>query len=402
MNPQLDKLQPYPFERLTALLAGLQPPADQPLISLAVGEPKHAIPEVILAALQDNLSGISHYPSTRGEETLREAIAHWLIHRFKLCQIDPRSQILPVNGTREALFAFAQTTINSDTQAKPLVGMPNPGYQIYEGAALLANAEPLYLPCLEENHFLPDLNQITAEQWQRLQLLYLCTPGNPTGAVMPLDYLQQVIQLAEEHDFIIASDECYSEIYPDESHPPPGLLEAATKMGHDNFSRCMVFHSLSKRSNVPGMRSGFVAGDARLIDRFFKYRTYHGCAMSPAVQAASIVAWSDEYHVRANRDLYRDKFTAMLTILNPILGVSASDASFYLWPKAPGGNDEEFVKTLWSKAHIRCLPGRYLGREMITGQPSSNPGAGRVRLSLVAPGKDCEEAAQKIVNLLKA
>jgi len=310
MNPDLDKLRPYPFARLARLKEGITPVADRDHIPLSIGEPRHAPPHFIGQELLSHLHGLAAYPLTRGGDPLREAIGEWLTRRYSLKEgaLDPERHILPVNGTREALFAFAQAMVDRTT--RPVVMMPNPFYQIYEGAALLAGAEPWYLNCMAENGFLPDFEWVPPEIWRRCQLLYLCSPGNPTGAVADLATLQRLIHLAEEHDFIIASDECYSEIHFDEQNPPPGLLQAAAAAGRSGFSRCVVFHSLSKRSNVPGLRSGFVAGDARLIERFLLYRTYHGCAMPPPVQAASAKAWSDEEHVKENRRRYREKFVS--------------------------------------------------------------------------------------------
>ena len=308
MNPALAQLRPYPFERLRALLAGAKPPADLTHISLSIGEPRHAPPQFVLDALTANLAGYGSYPTTAGIPQLRAAAAAWLTRRFQLPQgsVDPETMVIPVNGTREGLFAFAQAMV--DAARAPLVVMPNPFYQIYEGAAFLAGAQPYFLGNDRANAYLPDLDDVPPEVWQRCQLLFLCSPGNPTGAVASIDYLRRAIALADRYDFVIASDECYSEIYLDEAHPPPGLLQAAVASGHDGFERCVVFHSLSKRSSVPGLRSGFVAGDARLIQSFLQYRTYHGCAMPLPTQFASIAAWNDDDHVVENRRLYREKF----------------------------------------------------------------------------------------------
>lgn len=398
MNPRLARLQPYPFERLAGLLAGAVPPADRAPISLGVGEPQHPAPDCARQAIIDNLDGFSRYPATRGEAELREAIADWLTRRFGLegCPPDPDTQILPVAGTREALFAFAQAVVAGPTTR---VALPNPGYQIYEGATLLAGAEPLYLPCRADNGFRPDLDAVTAAQWQQCELAYLCSPGNPTGAVLDAGYLARALALAERHDFLLAADECYSEIYSDEQAPPPGLLEVAARQGNDRFQRCVVFHSLSKRSNLPGLRSGFVAGDADVLRQFLRYRTYHGATLGPPVQAASRAAWSDETHVLANRDAYRAKFDAVLPILAPVLDVARPAGSFYLWPALPedvaAGNDETFIRALFEQEHLRAVPGRYLGREA----GGSNPGNGRLRLSLVAGVPECIEAAHRIVRV---
>jgi len=395
MNPDMSQLQPYPFERLAALFQGITPPAGLDAISLSIGEPRHATPGFITEEVITHLHGLSRYPSTRGQPELRAAVSAWLERRFRLpagC-IDPERQVLPVNGTREALFAFAQCSI--DRSRDPLVLMPNPFYQIYEGAALLAGARPWFLNTTRETGFLPDFASVPQDVWRRCQLLYICSPGNPTGTVMDIPRLQQLLELADEHDFVIASDECYSEIYLDEAAPPPGLLQAAHAMGRGDFSRCMVFHSLSKRSNVPGLRSGFVAGDAGLIANFLRYRTYHGCAMPPATQAASIRAWQDEAHVVENRRLYREKFSAVLEILAPVMEVSAPDAGFYLWPRTPG-SDTEFARELQARQHVAVLPGSFLSRSV----NGSNPGSGHVRLALVAPLEDCVAAAARIRNHL--
>ncbi len=397
MNPDLDRLQPYPFEKLAALTAGIVPPSGLNRIALSIGEPKHPTPGIITEALIANLHGLSVYPSTRGLPELRATIASWLTKRFALPagDIDPERQVLPVNGTREALFAFAQTVV--DPSLDPLVMMPNPFYQIYEGAALLAGARPCYLPCTEENGYTPDFDSVDAASWKRCQLLYICSPGNPTGAMVDSATLQRLISLAQEHDFIIAADECYSELYFDESAPPIGLLQAAAAMGHRNYRRCVVFHSLSKRSNAPGLRSGFVAGDARIIERFFHYRTYHGCAMPLQHQHASIRAWSDEDHVATNRRQYREKFAAVLEILEGTLPVSRPDAGFYLWPATPI-EDTELAKGLLASQNVMVLPGRYLSREV----EGIDPGARRLRLALVAPKDECVEAAQRIRNYVQS
>jgi N-succinyldiaminopimelate aminotransferase len=395
MNPDLARLQPYPFERIRALLEGFTP-ADLPAVSLAIGEPKHPTPDFIHQAIAANLSGLSNYPLTKGIAALREAIAGWLTRRFQLPEgtVDAEQHVLPVNGTREALFAFAQAVVERKPGAAML--MPNPFYQIYEGAALLAGAEPVFLPCVEENGFIPDFSAVSAETWQRCQVLTICSPGNPTGAVMTLEMMQQVLALAEQYDFIVASDECYSELYFDESQPPPGLLQAAALMGNTAWKRCVVFHSLSKRSNAPGMRSGFVAGDAEILKKFLLYRTYHGCAMPPPFQAASVAAWNDETHVQANRALYRQKFTAVMDILAPVMDVKMPQAGFYLWAKTPI-DDETFTRELFARAHVHVVPGSYLSREVL----GKNPGRNRVRLALVASPQECIEAAGRIRHVLE-
>ncbi len=390
MNPLLGKLRPYPFERLRALLAGAAPPSSLPHISMSIGEPRHTPPRVVLEAFTQNLETIGNYPATLGLPQFRAAVRDWLTRRFALppASIDPETMILPVNGTREALFAFTQAVVDS-TRA-PIVAMPNPFYQIYEGAALLAGAEPYFLEQDEQHRFLPDLERVPEAVWRRCQVLFLCSPSNPTGAVASLEYLRRAIELADRYDFVIASDECYSEIYLDEARPPPGLLQAAVAAGHTSYERCAVFHSLSKRSSVPGLRSGFVAGDPKLMKSFMLYRTYHGCAMSVHTQLASIPAWNDDAHVVENRAMYREKFAKVLPILREALPIDAPDASFYLWPNV--GNDERFTRELFERKHVTILPGRYLARDTAHG----NPGVGRVRISLVASVPHCVEAAQRI------
>jgi N-succinyldiaminopimelate aminotransferase len=395
MNPDLKRLQPYPFERLAQLNAGIVPPAGLAPILLSIGEPKHPTPGFITEAVITHLHGLSNYPVTRGRPELRESIAAWLTRRFALRKgsIDPGQHVLPVNGTREALFAFAQCMI--DRSANPVVLMPNPFYQIYEGAALLAGAEPVFLNTTVDTGYLPDFDSVPDSVWSRCQLVYICTPGNPTGAVMDSTALQHLITLADRHDFIIASDECYSEIYLDEADPPAGLLQAAAAMGRDDYRRCLVFHSLSKRSNAPGLRSGFVAGDGWLIGAFLHYRTYHGCAMPPATQAASICAWEDEEHVIKNRMLYREKFRAVIDILDPVLEVKQPPAGFYLWPVTPG-DDCEFARELLAQQNVAVLPGSYLSRTA----HGINPGENHVRMALVAPYQDCIEAAGRIKSYI--
>lgn len=395
MNSDLNQLHPYPFEKIRSLLKGVTP-ANQPAVSLAIGEPKHPTPEFIHQAVMEHLNGLASYPATKGEANLRQAISTWLTQRFQLPadSLDPEQQVLPVNGTREALFAFAQAII--DRNAKPAVLMPNPFYQIYEGAAFLAGAEPVYLNCTEDHGFIPDFDAVPAELWQRCQLLYICTPGNPTGAVMSIAQLQKLINLAQQYNFVIASDECYSELYFDEDQPPVGLLQAAAQIGNSAYKHCVVFHSLSKRSNAPGMRSGFIAGDAEILAKFLLYRTYHGCAMPPPFQAASVAAWQDETHVRANRDQYRAKFEAVLEILSPVMAVKKPDAGFYLWPSTPI-DDQTFTKELVARANVHIVPGSYLSRETTAG----NPGHNRVRMALVATQAECIEAAQRIRHVIE-
>ncbi|WP_110951347.1 succinyldiaminopimelate transaminase [Pseudomonas bohemica] len=391
MNNALLQLQPYPFEKLRVLLGSVTPNPDKRPIALSIGEPKHQSPAFVAKALADNLDQMAVYPTTAGIPALREAIVNWCERRFSVAQgwLDASKHVLPVNGTREALFAFTQTVVNRSDDG--LVVSPNPFYQIYEGAALLAGAKPHYLPCLAEHGFNPDFDAVPADIWKRCQILFLCSPGNPTGALIPLETLKKLITLADEYDFVIAADECYSELYFDEDTPPPGLLTACAELGREDFKRCVVFHSLSKRSNLPGLRSGFVAGDADILKSFLLYRTYHGCAMPVQTQLASIAAWSDEEHVRANRDLYREKYDAVLSILSPVMDVQRPDGSFYLWPNV-GGDDTQFCRDLFEAEHVTVVPGSYLSRDV----DGFNPGAGRVRMALVAPLAECVEAAQRI------
>ena len=395
MNADLDALHPYPFEKLAALKAELTPPADVTHIPLTIGEPQHAPYPAALEALVRHQLEMARYPATNGLPTLRQAIAHWASQRFQLRELDSERHVVPVNGTREAIFAFVQAALDRTRPAK--VAVPNPFYQIYEGATLLAGGQPLYLDCSAENDFRPDFSAIPAATWQDVQIVFICSPGNPTGAVTPLDEFKQLIALADEHDFIIASDECYSEIYFDEQNPPAGLLQAAAAMGNDSYSNCIVFHSLSKRSNAPGLRSGFVAGDANIIDAFFRYRTYHGCAMPLHHQAASSVAWKDEKHVQENRTLYQAKFDAVLDILGGVLDVARPDAGFYLWPKTPIA-ETDFARRLYAEQNVTVLPGSYLSRDTDGG----NPGKNRVRMALVAPIEDCIEAAQRIKTCVES
>ncbi|MCK2185321.1 succinyldiaminopimelate transaminase [Halomonas getboli] len=391
MNPDLDALKPYPFERLAALKADVMPPADLAHIPLTIGEPRHAPYAGALEALTAHLGDMARYPATPGTPELRGAIADWAERRFALEDLDAGSQVLPVNGTREAIFAFVQAALDRSRPAR--VAVPNPFYQIYEGATLLAGGTPLYLDCRAEHGFRPDLDAVPAETWRDVQIVFTCSPGNPTGAVTPLDELKKLIALADEHDFIVAADECYSELYLDEAAPPPGLLQACAELGRHDYRRCLVFHSLSKRSNLPGLRSGFVAGDAELLAAFRRYRTYHGCAMSLPLQHASIAAWNDEAHVRANRDAYREKFAAVTEILTPVMDFPAPEASFYLWPAVPGGDDEAFTRSLFAEQHVSVLPGSYMGRP---GAGGVNPGAGRIRLALVDELGATVEAARRL------
>jgi N-succinyldiaminopimelate aminotransferase len=396
MNKDLSLLQRYPFEKLAELKQGLQPPAHLDHIALSMGEPRHPAPHFVIENLIAHLHQLSTYPSTQGQPALREAIAAWLGARFGIDNdlIDPSSNVLPVSGTREALFAIAQCLVDRSA-SNPLLFLPNPFYQIYEGAALLSGATPRYLDCLPQNGFLPDLDAVSAADWNDCQLIYICNPGNPTGAVMSREYLQHLIELAQRYDFVIASDECYSEIYFDENDPPAGLLGVAAAMGNTDFNRCLVFHSLSKRSSLPGLRSGFVAGDAHLLRNFLLYRTYHGCAMPPATQTASCAAWSDETHVIENRRLYREKFDQVLALLSDTLAPQKPQAGFYLWAQTPIA-DTEFARRLYAEQNVTVLPGQYLARNSGAG----NPGENRVRMALVAPLDECLDAARRINSLL--
>ncbi|WP_026687595.1 succinyldiaminopimelate transaminase [Azovibrio restrictus] len=388
MNPHLAQLQPYPFEKLRALFAGVTPNPGLKEIKLSIGEPQHATPAFIMEALAGSLKGLASYPTTLGIPALRQAITAWAQRRYAL-ELDPETEILPVNGSREALFSFAQTVIDGSRPA-PLVVSPNPFYQIYEGAAYLAGAEPRFLNTLPENGFAFDLDSLTPEEWARVQLFYVCSPGNPTGKVLSLEDWKTLFALSDKYGFIIASDECYSEIYFDEANPPLGGLQAAQLLGR-GMERLVMFSSLSKRSNVPGMRSGFVAGDRELLKKFLLYRTYHGCAMAPPVQTASVAAWNDEAHVLDNRRQYREKFAAVTPLVAQVLDTGMPDASFYLWARTPVP-DTDFARALLEAYNVVVLPGSFLARE----SRGVNPGAGFVRIALVAGLEDCLEAAGRI------
>ncbi|MDX1442769.1 MAG: succinyldiaminopimelate transaminase [Gammaproteobacteria bacterium] len=403
MNPNLKKLKPYPFERLAQLKAGCNPPADLDHIALSIGEPQHEPPAFVIDALHANSAGLAAYPQARGLPELREAIANWLTRRFKLeeDQVSADAHVVPVSGTREGLFSFVQAVVDSETPLRegaepPLVLMPNPFYQIYEGAAYLAGAEPVYLNTTAESGFLPDIDSVDVETWKRCRVLFICSPGNPTGATMDEAYFRRLIELSDEHDFIIASDECYSELYYDENRPPEGLLGVCAKMGRSNFRNCVVFHSLSKRSNVPGMRSGFVAGDADIMAGYLLYRTYHGCAMPIPSQLASVEAWNEDSHVAANRDLYRKKFDLARDILGTVTSIEIPPAAFYLWMETPI-DEEEFVRRLYDEQNLTLLPGSYLSRDTAQG----NPGKRRVRISLVPDLERCEEALHRIRRFME-
>jgi N-succinyldiaminopimelate aminotransferase len=395
MNPDLAKLQPYPFEKLRALLAGVTPDARLAPISLQIGEPKHPTPDFIKEALARSLDGLATYPPTAGSPSLREAIAGWLVGRYRLSGIDPATEVLPINGSREALFAIAQAVVDRTRGA--LVLCPNPFYQIYEGAALLAGATPVYANADRARGFAIDYAALPEAVWSRVQLAYACSPANPTGHVMTLEEWRHLFELADRHGFVIASDECYSELYFDEARPPLGALEAADRLGRRGWARLVVFSSLSKRSNVPGMRSGFVAGDAAVLKAFLLYRTYHGSAMSPAVQAASAAAWRDEAHVAANRRLYREKFAAALPLVRPPLEAAMPDGGFYLWIRTPI-DDAAFAQGLYRKYNVSVLPGSYLARDA----HGTNPGRQFIRVALVAPPDECLEGVRRIAEFARS
>ena len=396
MNPNLERLHPYPFEKLAKLKAGISVPEHLAPSSLGIGEPKHPSPAFVKQVIADNLDKLANSPTTKGLDELREAIANWASRRFQLAEgtLDPAKHVVPVNGTREGIFALVQAVVDSSKPAT--VVSPNPFYQIYEGAAFLAGADPVYLPCDASNGFIPEFDAVPESVWKDCQILFLCSPGNPSGAVIPRETLVKVIELADRHDFLIASDECYSELYPDEANPPEGLLQTCAAIGRHDFKRCVVFHSLSKRSNLPGLRSGFVAGDAEVLAGYLKYRTYHGCAMPVHNQLASIAAWNDEDHVRENRAAYRAKFEAVVSILREVMNVDFPDAGFYLWPETPM-SDETFARELSAQQNVHVLPGRYLSRTV----DGHNPGENRVRMALVAPLEECVEAARRIVEFVK-
>lgn len=391
MNTDLTHLHSYPFEKLAQLKSGATPPADRSAIFLSIGEPKQATPAFIRETIHKHLGDLSKYPATKGTPELRQVMARWLERRFQLAAVDPETQVLPVNGTREALFAFAQAVVDRSSDESPTVLMPNPFYQIYEGAALLAGAQPRYLSARAETGWVPDFHAVSDAEWRACQLLYVCSPGNPTGAVIPLETLQWLIHKAREHHFIIASDECYSELYADENAPPPGLLQAAASLGDPEFRNCVVFNSLSKRSSAPGLRSGLVAGDAAVLRDFLRYRTYHGCAMSLPYQAASAAAWADEPHVREAREAYRQKFAVAREILSPRWDCAQPAGGFYWWVKTPV-DDETFTRELFRRENVTVLPGSYLSRV----HDGMNPGHGYVRIALVAPVEECAEAARRI------
>ena len=394
MNPLLSRLHPYPFERLRHLFADVTPHPSFSPISLGIGEPRHATPPLIIEALTRHTDELATYPATAGSLAFREACANWVRRRYGVT-LNPDTQVLPVNGSREALFSFAQTVLDGNPES--LVVSPNPFYQIYEGAALLGQAQVHYVPSVASKNFAVDWDSVPVNIWQRTRLLFVCSPGNPTGAVMPLSEWKKLFELSDQHGFVIASDECYSEIYFGDK-PPLGGLQAASQLGRTDFKRLMCFTSLSKRSNVPGLRSGFVAGDAQWIAPFLRYRTYHGSAMGGMVQQASISAWNDETHVHANRALYKEKFDQVTPLLASVLDVQRPDAGFYLWAGVPGGDDEAFAKGLLAQYNVTVLPGRYLAREF----NGINPGQGRIRMALVAQPDECLQAAHRIVQFVQS
>lgn len=421
MNHNLRQLHPYPFAKMATLLADSQPNASYPAIKLGIGEPKHPPPAFVLQVLADNLGKVQHYPTTNGLPELRDAIADWLCRRFGLSGVNADSQVIPVMGTREAIFSLVQAVINPYADAadhslhnselsrcaasdcapshdtRPYVVMPNPFYQIYEGAALLANAQPYYVPCTPEHDYCADYTNVPETVWQRTQLVFVCSPNNPTGAVVSKQQWQHLIELSDRYGFVLASDECYSELYFDT--PPVGLLQACADMGRHDYRHCVVFHSLSKRSNLPGLRSGFVAGDAKILQPYLSYRTYQGCAMPLHHQYASIAAWQDETHVEDNREQYRQKFALWMDRLGDTLDLRLPDAGFYFWLKVPerfGGDDEAFVKVLYEQANIHALAGRYLSREV----NAHNPGVGYVRIALVASIEESTDAIARIEQVL--
>lgn len=398
MNPKIAALHRYPFEKLADLLKGLTPPDEKSAISLSIGEPKHAAPAFVLEEIRAHLNTISGYPVTKGIAELRQACAAWATRRFQLnrLSLDPERHVLPVSGTREALFSIVQAVVDTSKE-RPVVILPNPFYQIYEGAVLLAGAEPYYLNTLPASGYRMDFLSVPDSVWRRTQLVFICTPGNPTGAVMNREDLVGLIELAQHHGFLIASDECYSELYFDEAQPPLGLLQVANELGIGDYRRCLVFHSLSKRSNVPGLRSGFVAGDGGVMKDYLRYRTYHGPTLPVFTQKASIKAWNDEQHVQANRDLYRAKFDAVLEILAPVLNVERPEAGFYLWPETPI-DEERFTQELYKRENVLVLPGSYLSREA----QGINPGQRRVRMALVAPLAECVDAAHRVRHVVES
>ena len=397
MNPRLDLLQPYPFEKLRALLDSVTPPKGLKPIALQIGEPQHPTPALLKDALVASLGELARYPLTKGLPELREAIAAWLARRHGLGRVDAEREVLPVAGSREALFSLAQAILDPD-DPDALVACPNPFYQIYEGATLLGGARPYFVNALPQRDFRPDWRAIPAEVWRRVRIVFTCSPGNPTGRVMPREEWEELFRLADEYGFVIVSDECYSEIYFDETAPPLGAMRVARELGRSGFRSLVVMGSLSKRSNAPGLRSGYAAGDPAILERFALYRTYHGTALSNTVQRASIAAWQDEAHVVENRRLYREKFARFREILAPALPLRMPDAAFYYWAQVPGGNDEAFARDLYAAANVTVLPGSYLSREA----HGVNPGRGFVRIALVSTVEETEDAARRIRDFVSA
>lgn len=396
MNSDLSLLHPYPFEKLAQLFAQVKAAELEP-IKFSIGEPQHPAPDFVLSELSHQQALMNKYPTTKGPAFLRQTISDWACRRFQLDALDPEQQILPVNGTREAIFAFVQASFDRHHPSKNLILSPNPFYQIYEGAALLSGAQPHYLPCLASTGLQPDLRAVPNKIWQDCQIVFVCSPNNPTGALLSLDDYQYLFALADQHDFIIAADECYSEIYADESKPPLGLLQACQQLGRHDYRQCVVFHSLSKRSNLPGLRSGFVAGDAQIMADFLRYRTYHGCAMPLPVAHASQLAWQDESHVQQNRDLYRLKFAKVSHILAPYIQCPLPQAGFYLWLPTPI-DDQAFAQGLYQQQNVSVLPGSYLGRTV----DGLNPGSHYVRMALVATLDECIEGAERLATYLES
>jgi len=390
MNPRLDLLQPYPFERLRSLLGATKPPASLRPISLGLGEPQHPTPALVKEALAANLAGLSRYPVTLGMPELRAAVSEWLARRHNIPAPDPAKQVIPVNGSREAIFSIAQAVLDPG-EKDALVALPNPFYQVYEGSTLLAGAKPCFINAVAANGLAPDWDAVPQSTWPRIRMMYVCTPSNPHGRVMTLEDWKRVFDLSEKYGFIVVSDECYSEIYFDEARPPLGALAAARRLGRDTYPRLVVLGSLSKRSSAPGLRSGYAVGDAAVLERYMAYRTYHGAAMSNAVQMASIAAWKDEAHVIENRRLYREKFAAFFERVNPVLPLAMPDAAFYFWANV-GPDDVAFTRDLFAETHITVLPGSYIAREA----SGVNPGRGYVRMALVSTVEDAVEAADRV------
>ena len=386
----------YPFERLNNLLAPLTPNSNATAISLSIGEPKHHPPDFALETLSDQekmRALLATYPSTKGTPKLRQSISTWLKSRFSL-EVDYEAEILPVNGTREALFSFAQAVISNKTN--PIVIMPNPFYQIYEGAALLAGASTFFCSSFETNNYLQDFESIPSETWRNTELIYICSPANPTGKSLSEDQIEKLIDLAHQYDFTIASDECYSEIYSSSHNKPNSLLKISENIGNKSFEKCIIFHSLSKRSNLPGLRSGFVAGDSSLLKQYFLYRTYHGCAMAGHAQEISALAWSDESHVDENRDKYTEKFSVVEEILKDHYKLYRPEGGFYHWIKTPI-DDQQFAARLMETQNVKVMPGSFLSRE----DEGEDPGLDHIRVAWVSEKEECIEAARRLVEFAR-